>query len=327
MKHIGWVGLFILCAAGFASAVTFELDRGNVYEAKARFLVTKSSPSVDPITGDQSSLTYDPAFIYSQVEIMKSRSILEEVIHRLDVQEKWAEGEGKLSMDQAVQRLRKCVKLEPARNTSVITIVAYASDPEEAAQIANTYAEAYRDDCTDRVDIENRNAIQEMEQQLMKQSTIVSEAEERLQEIMIEQGITYPVSIDEYRLQQMLSQSLSAQKEMMIIEPKLSVLENLSSTNLVKVISSIDDVTALNAFQRLSEVEAEIEGLSDSIGERHPDRIRLENQKKQWTEYLTQRIDGLRLRLQTEYDIAKKSYECAKQSCLKQAGQSSPCKG
>ncbi|MBN2703357.1 MAG: hypothetical protein JXR23_04015 [Pontiellaceae bacterium] len=328
MKRSGWIGLLVF-TAGVASAMTIKPDVDNVYKAQARLWVTKPF-SLDPITGAQRVHAYDPYYISTQVEIMGAFSVLEEVVNRLNLLEEWAESEDTLSMSQAVKRLRKSVAVKPVRDASIITITAYADNPEEAANIANTYAEVYRDSRRNIADAENRNAISQMEKQWKEQQEIVSEAEDNLNEIDKELQISASEVIigDEYRFysdirkhlalykyttndtQYLMTELLSAQREMIQLESTLRTLMNITDEDLVKTVSAMtDDVTILTAIQRLVEVQADLREAKTQFGEEHPERIRLKNQEEQWIQYLEQRLEGMRLRLQKDYDIAKETYD------------------
>lgn len=312
MKHLGWIGLLVF-ATGVASAITIKPDEGNVYKAQARLWVTKPF-SLDPITGAQQFHAYDPYYISTQVEIMGAGSVLEDVVKRLNLLEEWAESEDPLSMSEAVKRLRKSVDIKPVRDASIITITAYAGNPEEAANIANTFAEVYRDSRRNIADAEYRNAISQMEKEWQQQQEILSEAEEKLYEIGVVLQIASVgeggIDIEEYTMQQLMIESLSAQREMMQLESTLSILKGITVEDLVKTVSALtDDVTVVNAIQRLAEVQGDLREAKAQYGEEHPERIRLENQEEQWIEYLDQRLEGMRLRLQKDYDIAKETYD------------------
>ena len=96
----------------------------------------------------------------------------------------------------------------------------------------------------------------------------------------------------------------------MQLESTLSILKNITDEDLVKSVSAItDDVTVLTAIQRLVEVRADLREVKTQFGKEHPERMRLENQEEQWIEYLDQRLEGMRLRLQKDYDIAKETYD------------------
>ena len=50
-----------------------------------------------------------------------------------------------LTTDQTMEILRQRLQLAPVKNTKLIAITVYSDDKNEAAQMANAVAEAYRD--------------------------------------------------------------------------------------------------------------------------------------------------------------------------------------
>ncbi|MBN2704238.1 MAG: polysaccharide biosynthesis tyrosine autokinase [Pontiellaceae bacterium] len=315
------------------TGVVYTLLLDPMYESQSRISISKDMLSVDPITGEQQYFTYDPYYITTQLEIMKARRAYQVVVERLDLLKEWGKDGQQMEMDQAVKILKKRIDIVPGRDTSIVNITVRMNNPVEAANIANTFAEVYRDSRREIADAENRNAILEMEKQWQQQQEIVSEAEDELNKIVVDLQIASVgeggVDIDEYRMQQLMIESLSAQREKMQLESTLSILEGITDEDLVKSASAVtDDVTVMNAIQRLAEVRADLSAAKAQYGEEHPERMRLENQEAQWVHYLDQRLEGMRLRVQKDYDIAKEIYdsmalelETVKEETIKMKGE------
>lgn len=125
-----------LLVLGYSIAVSFLLP--ETYESTARIKVENDPPG----TG------YDPYFIQTQFEIMQSQAVLDPVIDKLNLNVNWGKkyfaGET-LKPDESLKILRSRLMLLPVRNTKLISISVFGDDKNEAAQIANAIADAYRD--------------------------------------------------------------------------------------------------------------------------------------------------------------------------------------
>ncbi len=92
--------------------------------------------------------SYDPYLVQTEFEVMQSEEILGPVIEKLDLDREWGKryGNGKpLKPSETMALLRSRIDLRPIRNTSIIAIRVFGERPDEAALIANTIAEVYRD--------------------------------------------------------------------------------------------------------------------------------------------------------------------------------------
>jgi capsular polysaccharide biosynthesis protein len=123
-----------------ATAITFILPES--YASTARVLVKPTA------TSSSQAPTYDPYFIQTTLEIIKSPAVLNPVIDTLNLNQAWGKkyfnGE-LLKSSETREILKQRVQLVPVRNTMLIAITVYSDDKEEAAQIANAIASAYRD--------------------------------------------------------------------------------------------------------------------------------------------------------------------------------------
>lgn len=120
-------------------AVTFILP--ETYASTAMMKVENDQP----VTGNQN---YDPYFIQTQFEIIKSDTVLSNVITALNLNQVWGrryfKGET-LRSYETLEILKGRLGLAPVGNTKLMKVVVYGDDKNEPAQIANAIAESYRD--------------------------------------------------------------------------------------------------------------------------------------------------------------------------------------
>lgn len=126
-----------------------ELKQPSQFQATTRIQLLQS-PQLIPVSGSQldASAEYDSHFIQSQVEVIQSEIVLGRVVEKLDLRTRWSEGQrggSLLQMDEAIDLLRQSMELSPLQSTPIIEIREISIDAREAAEVANTAAEVYRE--------------------------------------------------------------------------------------------------------------------------------------------------------------------------------------
>ncbi|HEY6168614.1 MAG TPA: von Willebrand factor type A domain-containing protein, partial [Verrucomicrobiae bacterium] len=117
-------------------------------ERTARIAVEKDTPDVSGIGAARSTTAYDSYHIQTQLDRIQSKPVLAETINRLRLDEEWAKRSGgheKLKDSDASDLLRKKLSVQVEPKTGLIDIKVKSDKPEEAARIANTIAEVYRE--------------------------------------------------------------------------------------------------------------------------------------------------------------------------------------
>jgi len=126
------------------TAVTFILP--ETYMSTARIEVNKDTPDIGSILNVQAPNQYDPYFIQTEFEKIKSSKVLMPVIENLHLREVWAKrfGTETLRESEAYKILLSEIDLRQSRNTSLIEIRAFSDVKQEAADIANEIASVYK---------------------------------------------------------------------------------------------------------------------------------------------------------------------------------------
>ena len=135
-----FVAVFLL-AVVTSVVVTFIMP--EAYASTARIKVTQDTAATPTVTAG-----YDPYFLQTTFEIIQSPVVLDPVIDRLKLNEKWGKQYNNgvaLKTTDTLQILQQRLALQPVRNTYLINVTAYSEDRNEAAQIANAVAESYKD--------------------------------------------------------------------------------------------------------------------------------------------------------------------------------------
>jgi uncharacterized protein involved in exopolysaccharide biosynthesis len=138
-----FVTVFLLV---FITSVVITYLLPESYASTARIRVEPDAPTASGQNGQLTS--YDPYFVQTTFEMIRSPIVLDPVISRLKLNEAWGKkyfNGQTLKNSETAEILKQRLQLAPVRNTELISITAYSDDRNEAAQIANAVAESYRD--------------------------------------------------------------------------------------------------------------------------------------------------------------------------------------
>jgi capsular exopolysaccharide synthesis family protein len=168
--------VFLLCFIT-SSVLTYLLPKQ--YLSTVRIEVQKDNPEIDP-TGNHaaSAQGWDPYFLTTQFQIIKSWAILTEVITNLDLQHKLADQDEKGSppwtMDRTYATLANRVTPDQTRGTSLIEISVKNPNPDLAATIANTVAEVYRERRTNSWAQDRNSGLESLESELTNNKAVLA---------------------------------------------------------------------------------------------------------------------------------------------------------
>jgi polysaccharide biosynthesis transport protein len=172
------------------TAVTFILPES--YSSMVRIEVGKDNPDIAPILyGAQAQSNFDPYFIQTEFEKIKSHKVLNDVITDLNLQDEWSKrygAEGKLKTSEIYTILFKQIDVRQSRNTSLIEIRVYDENRQKAAEIANKIADVYQ-----RVRMQARldassNSIVVLNSKLLIQKQTVDDAQKLVDKLNQELG-------------------------------------------------------------------------------------------------------------------------------------------
>jgi len=101
----------------------------------ARLKLVKDTPDIQLLGYASGSQTYDPFFVQTEFELIKSRQILGKAAEKLNLPD----------TNETYEQLVDKLEVGQFKNTSIVEIRAKDADPAKAAQIANAVAKAYED--------------------------------------------------------------------------------------------------------------------------------------------------------------------------------------
>lgn len=264
-----WRGKFIILAVVLVATVIALAHYSlaiPVYKADALIMV--KSPDKAHLIGDEG--TGGEAALPTDVELLKSYPLANEVIHKLLISKKSynlalfgnreSRTKGIMSGAASAQRpdisntrpyaeaLQSQIEAENIRGTSLIQLSVSSPFPDEAALLANTLCEAYRDKNTEWSAAQDISVSRIIEQQIDQQEQKLRETESALADFMknnevyeasgnvadLQRG--YSAAETEYNSNRVQYDIL--RKQLAFVEQKLSAEERAFSNSLFQNISN-----------------------------------------------------------------------------------------
>jgi len=261
-----------------AGAVLYTKMSDPVYQSTCQVLLSREAKGnlfVDQNPGELNKTT-----VQNELAVLNSRSLADSVANRLLRQRYFADAKGGIipsvmpnpedtpqdtaaSLDLVSGRVMSAVDFDPVRESDIIKIYARSRNPREAALLANTYAEAYRDRNIYMSRNKTRSFREFLESQAREKRKSLEETEGSLKDYMEQQGI---VSLDDEakRLIDQLA-SLEAQRDAADISLKemQNALENYQQqlpqqeTNVARVVGEASDTYIKQMQEQLARLEVQ----------------------------------------------------------------------
>ena len=308
------VFLLVVIAAGVA---TYFLPRK--YDS---FATIELEPEMTPVrifeneTGPQQ--VNDPKFIQTQFQIIMRKGVLYPVIDRLDLQRKWGSKSEPLPKEMANRRLLGMLSLQEVRNTNLIQIDVYSTDPQEAALLANTIANVYMEQRISEQQSLVSKGVDQMVDDVKKQEEAVSQAYVEASRLRTESNIVdpNPDSLDNSGRVEDSSVISNQQKvndtrsEVATLRSRVAELDRLKSEDLMRAAGQLnlnDPIIEqkLPVYQSAQADKARM--LNSGLGVNHPDVKAVQAEIDTIEGQLRKQIDSIRKGLATQLAIAEDS--------------------
>ncbi len=152
-----------------------------------RLKVEKDTPDIQLLGYFGGNQTYDPNFLQSEFEVIKSRRILDRAIKELNAQRGQADA---AVSPEAYKQLADKVTVTQEGKSSVLSIQVADKDPAQAARIANAIAKAYSDTRNmTRRDGRNERGIAVLKEKVKELDLQIAAKKARVEEMARELGI------------------------------------------------------------------------------------------------------------------------------------------
>lgn len=174
----------------FAAGAFLYATAERQYTATTRILLeTPWTPTTGDPLGQLQRTRLDPL---NEMERIRSGSMLEAVVQRLDLVSRWYPGGNStnlLQAGQAVSRLGKLLQLRRVGDSGVLELQVRSPDAREAADIANAVAEVYRNRRLAEFRDFAREGLVVLESELAAQSNRVSSLRQQVESLRARYGL------------------------------------------------------------------------------------------------------------------------------------------
>ncbi len=282
------------------TAVTFILP--ETYMSTARIEVGKDTPDIGSILGSQMPAGFDPYFIQTEFEKIKSQKVLNRVIKDLHLQEVWAKrfGTDTLRESEAYKILLSQIDLRQSRNTSLIEIRAFSDVKQEAADIANKISEVYRDTRSqNRHDI-SQSGIEALTSEYEGQKKEVLKSQKAVDEQRIKLGISdigdssYQSTVEQETVRNIEKDRLMAEARYANYKKMAEELHSKSRKELRKALPTASPDSAMDRYLGdLAKVEQTFAANINDLGPDHPEIKKEKDMILTINQQIEDRIDGV----------------------------------
>jgi Mg-chelatase subunit ChlD len=227
-----------------------EAFSGKV-ERMATIQVEQEHPDIGGLAGYPVAQNYDPYFLQTEFETIRSEAVLKRVVEKLKL-----DGGDKSKTEAAIKQLRKKLDLSEIGNTKSIAIGARSEKAEDAARIANAVAQAYRDFRAEEFDELKNGGINSLQKQLQEQdqkiATLQSNVDKLRGELKIPDAVANSSSeiMTPDRLKELSSLRASKEAEYNQEAMLLEGLKKLDRNGLRKALPRAYPDTQLNSLMQ-----------------------------------------------------------------------------
>jgi len=140
-----FAAVFVLMV-GTSTLITFLLP--ETYSSTSRVKIQQDATEANRLSNPPAVGAYDPYFLQTEFEVIKSEVILGKVVDDLNLTRAWGKkyGAGKpLTAAETIAILKARIDLRPVRNTMLIQIRIFSEEASEAAKLANAIARTYQE--------------------------------------------------------------------------------------------------------------------------------------------------------------------------------------
>lgn len=291
-----WIILGVL-ATTVAVTTIVSLLLPKEYTATTAIII--DSKSKDPFTGQLFPSQMFPGYMATQVDIINSAHVAEQVVRSLKLADspgtreqfkEATEGKGDINQWLADLLLNK-LDVQPSRESSLISISFTGNDPQFSALMANAFAKAYIETNLDLRLAPARQTAEWFDQQITQLRNNLDQAQQKLTTYQREKGIVESeerLDVETRRLSDLAGQIVAAQSLAYDASSRVRDGKELPEVKNSPIVQ--------NLKVQLSQSEGRLADMAKRVGVNHPDYKRLQAE-----------VDSYRAQLAIELSSATRS--------------------
>jgi capsular exopolysaccharide synthesis family protein len=290
--------------------------------------VNRSHAAVSMTGGGNLGIGYDPYWIQTEFRKIESRSILEPVIANLEyngvtgLNKILAKQAGEESWDSETTYLylSKLIKVQPARNTSLIEIWVRNSDRFLAAKIANAIADSYKESRVNEWKDEHAPGLKQLQADLATQTEAINKAERDLAKMRVDMDISevqdnpfVSTTLETETIRNLALARSGAKRDYTEDSETLNGLRTLTReqlrTGFAAAYRRQPDPVLTTLSSEWTEAEQKLTAVAQTAGEKNPEFLTAKALRDRTQQLLDSKIDGMIAGLQQSVSNEKAQLE------------------
>jgi len=282
------------------------------------FIEVKSTASNPRIFGpvDPNLPIHDPQLAPTVFQVIQRTGILYPVIDQLKLQDKWSRDGIRPTKEQAYALLRSKLDVDEVRNTDLLQISVFDTNPQMAADIANKIVAVYQDKrVEEEKEILNR-AVTTMNEEVSKQQKRVDDSAAEMSRIREEEHIIdlNPEGTEDTQapINNMVVKQEAAVNEaetkVATLQSQLEQIEKLKGLDLMRMLATlnIQDPTVQKVLPMYQEAVAqEALFLNSGFGPNHPKVKAIHATQEVYSQQLAEQVSSIRVALEKNLKTAQ----------------------
>ncbi len=308
--------------------ITRQMPR--VYAATTLIRVQHETPNIDLFT--QSFTRYDPIFLRTQFEIIKSSPVIEQVVREMRLDDEMGLAYGwkatqtaKTNFERTVKLVQGKTALNIRRDTDLIEISVKLDKPDKpdgeaakvAANVANTIAKVFLKRSQDKGKQAIEGGLEALKESLKELDRQVAKSEDDLAVFRSKHGITILSNIDSgtstirSEVAQLTADSNKAQMSTSLKKSKYERVVELSPNEAAASLSIlIGDNSLLPLLSDKQKLEMQVTAQRRAgLGLQHPDVIQANAILEEISAKILERVQDIKLGLKIDYEQSQTEYD------------------
>jgi chain length determinant protein EpsF len=285
------LALLVLTTVAGAAVTVFLIPKQFTADAS---MVLDVRP--DPVLNALAPGLTSPAYLATQIEIIKSDRVAARVVRMLGLAnsptavQQWREAtQSKIPLERFFAGLmQRGLVVEPSRGSNLITLTFVSPDATFAAAAANAFAQAYMETSVELRVEPARQSAEWLDEQTKTLRTNLEQAQSKLSKFQQEKGIVG--SDDRYDQETIRLNALNTQLSAAQIERvEASSRQRSTGTDMSPDVQQSGAVQAIKS--QLATAETRLSEISIVVGVNHPQRIQLQAQIAQMKQQLAAEVN------------------------------------
>ncbi len=301
-----------------ATLVTFILPESFV--STSRIKVERDKSDIEELSGKVGYNQYDPYYIQTEFEVIQSELILGMVADKLDLNTEWGKkyNEGqKLRTQETLTILRQRINLRPVRNTMLIDIQVYGENPAEAAKLANSIADSYKQFRLNQGKALSVGGLDSLQVKLLEQDEKIRKAKEELTYLRTNLNISdldaagtgpqMQMEAEQYRKyeQTRFEREVNYKSRKEEYESVIALGTN-NTKALREVLPRVQpDPTLSELMNFLNVADQKAQSMTNDVGPKNPELTRINGQRDLLNEKIDLAVAGILKAMETRVVVAK----------------------